>query len=268
MKLGLELPWQMKVQATAAARLYDNYEKYVDVGSSNMPRVRTYTKQFLTTSRYTLTDMTVSKANRLSENWYASAYAGYFEMMFGGVGAEVLYRQPGAPWGIGADYNKVRMRDFRQNMDFQDYRTNTGHLTGYWETPIEGIVTSLSVGRYLAGDRGKTLALSKIFNNGTTLTAYATKTNVPPEVFGEGSFDKGIALKIPFDAFLTSNSRYSAGWSWKPLVRDGGAILTRPVSLFSETSWLSPRVKAYSMAPAANENLAPDDHVQGYERKR
>jgi hypothetical protein len=268
LKLGLEMPWNLKASATASARLYDNYANFVDEGWSNMPRVRTYTKQFLTTSRYTLSDMTLSKTDRLAESWYWTGYVGYFETMFGGSGTEVLYRQPGARWGLGVDYNQVRMRDFHQNLQFQELRATTGHVTGYWETPLEGIVVSLSKGQYLAGDRGSTMTLTKIFNNGTALTAYATKTNVPAEVFGEGSFDKGIALKIPFDAFLTSHSRYSAGWSWKPLVRDGGAILTRPVSLFSETSWLSPTVKSHSMAPASNDNLAPDDHVQSYERKR
>ena len=193
---------------------------------------------------------------------------GYFETMYGGIGSEILYRQPGARWGVGADYNSVRMRDFHQNFDFQQYRANTGHVTGYWETPFEGVMTSLSVGQYLAGDKGYTASVSKTFHNGTTLVGYFTKTNVPPEVFGEGSFDKGIAIKIPFDAFLTSNSRYSAGWSWKPLVRDGGAILTRPVNLFSETGWLSPSVKSHKMAPASNENLAPDDHVYDSDRRR
>ena len=268
LKVGLELPWNLKASATGSARVYDNYNTFIDGGSSSMPRVRTHLKEFLTTSRYTLSDMTLSKTNRLSESWYATGYVGYFESMFGGVGSEVLYRQPGARWAVGADYNRVRMRDFHQDLNFQDLRATTGHVTGYWETPLEGIVTSLSVGQYLAGDRGATFSVTKNFNNGTALTAYATKTNVPAEVYGEGSFDKGIALKIPFDAFLTSNSRSNAAWTWKPLQRDGGAILIRPVSLFSETSWLSPTVKSHSMAPALNDDLAPDDHVQSYERKR
>jgi hypothetical protein len=107
-----------------------------------------------------------------------------------------------------------------------------------------------------------------VFRNGSSLSAYATKTNVPAAVFGEGSFDKGIAWTIPFDAFLTSSSRYSAGWSWKPLLRDGGARLTRPVNLFSDTGWLSPAAKAFSPARRANELVAPDDRVEDYQRQR
>jgi hypothetical protein len=266
--VALELPWNLKASATAKARVLDNYDTFIEGGNSKMPRVRTHLKDFLTTSRYTLGDMTLSKTNRLSENWYGTAYVGYFESMFGGVGSEVLYRQPGSRWAVGADYNQVRMRDFHQDLNFQDFKTTTGHVTAYWETPFEGIVTSLSVGQYLAGDRGATMSVTKKFNNGTALTAYATRTNVPADVYGEGSFDKGIALQIPFDAFLTSNSRSSAAWSWKPLLRDGGAILTRPVKLFEATSWLSPSVKSQSMAPASNENLAPDDHLERYQRKR
>ncbi len=268
MSLGLEMPWNTKLSGVLSARLFDNYDNFKDEGWSNMPRVRTYTKQFLTTSRVTLTSLSLSKTDRLAQNWYWTGYTGYFESMYGGVGTEVLYRRPASRWAVGVDYNKVRMRDFHQNFQFQELKADTGHITGYWETPIEGISTSLSYGQYLAGDRGMTLTLSKVFNNGTTISAYITKTNVPAEVFGEGSFDKGVAWVIPFDAFLTSHSRYSAGWAWKPLVRDGGARLIRPVNLFAETSWLSPKVKSRKAAPPPNDRVAPDDRVEDYLRLR
>jgi hypothetical protein len=73
---------------------------------------------------------------------------------------------------------------------------------------------------------------------------------------------------IPFDAFLTSSSRYSAGWSWKPLLRDGGAKVARPVNLFADTVWLSPNAKAHAPAKPDNESVAPDDRVEGYQRRR
>ena len=96
--------------------------------------------------------------------------------------------------------------------------------------------------------------------------AYATKTNVPAQVFGEGSFDKGIFWSIPFDAFLTSSSRSYAGFSWKPLTRDGGAKLIRPVNLFNDTVWLNPEVNRFVPAHPGNDNVAPDDRVEPYAR--
>jgi len=265
--MGLDMPQNVKANGTLRMRVSDNYEKFTP-GWSYMPQVRTHIAEYLKTSKFTIDSLTVSKTERLGSNWYATAYAGYFEMMFGGVGGEVLYRQPGSTWAVGLDVNQVKQRSFAQDFSYLDYKIKTGHLTGYWMTPFEGVHTSLSVGQYLAGDKGATLGISKVFRNGSSLSAYATKTNVPAAVFGEGSFDKGIAWTIPFDAFLTSSSRYSAGWSWKPLLRDGGARLTRPVNLFADTAWVSPVAKAYRPAPPPNERVAPDDRVEEYQRQR
>ena len=42
-----------------------------------------------------------------------------------------------------------------------------------------------------------TFSLSRTFNNGWEIGAYATLTDVKFSTFGEGSFDKGITLKAP-----------------------------------------------------------------------
>jgi len=112
------------------------------------------------------------------------------------------------------------------------------------------------------------LTVAKVFANGATMGAFATKTNVPAAVFGEGSFDKGIYWAIPFDAMLTSSSRYYANFTWKPLTRDGGAKVGRPVSLFNETAWLSPLANTYQPSPPNNDSVAPDDRLEPYQRKR
>jgi hypothetical protein len=260
--LSLELPWNLKTDGLLRMRIQDNYDQFTTPGWSYMQPVRTQVREYLRTSRVTLDNLSLSKSERLSENWYASAYAGLFESMFGGVGGEVLYRQPGSPWAVGVDVNRVRQRAFAQDFHFQDYQVNTGHVTGYWITPIEGVHASLNFGQYLAGDRGATLTLTKVFQNGSTISAYASKTNVPAAVFGEGSFDKGIVWTIPFDAFLTSSSRLTAGFSWKPLLRDGAAKVQRPVSLYNETVWLSPKAKSYRRAPPDNDTVPPDDRVE------
>lgn len=83
-----------------------------------------------------------------------------------------------------------------------------------------------------------------------TIGAWATKTNVSAAQFGEGSFDKGIYVSIPFDALLPRSSKFTANFAWAPLVRDGGAKLGRINPLFEMTSIRDP--KAFSFSP-------PDD---------
>jgi hypothetical protein len=65
--------------------------------------------------------------------------------------------------------------------------------------------------------------------------AYATRTNVSAQQFGEGSFDKGIYLSIPFDLMLPRSTVYRASFVWDPLIRDGGVRLGKLYSLYNLT---------------------------------
>ena len=56
------------------------------------------------------------------------------------------------------------------------------------------------------------------------------------ELVGEGRFDKGIYLSIPFDLMLPRSHVGSATILWQPLLRDGGARLNRRYTLYDLTS--------------------------------
>ncbi|MFX5839590.1 YjbH domain-containing protein, partial [Acinetobacter baumannii] len=64
---------------------------------------------------------------------------------------------------------------------------------------------------------------------------FATLTDVSREEFGEGSFDKGIYVSIPFDLMLLRSSRAKATMTWNPLTRDGGQMLSRSMQLYELT---------------------------------
>lgn len=216
------------VAGQANLRLLDTYEKFVsDVRESALPKVRTDLRQYVTTSRLTLPNLQLTHVRPLGGGHYASAYAGLLEPMFAGVGGEWLYRPWQDRWALGLDLNHVRQRGFHQNFALRDYRTTTGHASLYWDTGLQGLNVKLSVGRYLAGDVGATLDVRREFENGVSIGAWATKTNVSAADFGEGSFDKGIYVRLPFDLLLPKTLSGNADLRWNPLTRDGGARLGR-----------------------------------------
>lgn len=219
----------------ARARLLDNYDNFKYTAPSKLPRVRTHLREFLTTSELTLPLLQLTHVGRLGQDQFYSLYGGMLETMYGGVGGEWLYRPWGGRMALGADVNWVRQRGFEQDFSFRNYSTATGHVTLYWDTGVQDVLASVSIGKYLAGDVGLTLDLSRQFENGVRIGAYATKTDVSAEVFGEGSFDKGIYFDIPFDAFLTRSSGSIAHVLWQPLTRDGGAKLARAFPLINLT---------------------------------
>ena len=155
---------------------------------------------------------------------------GYLEEMFGGIGGEVLYRPFDKKYSIGLSVHKVKQRAFNQLFSFRDYSTTTGHLGIYYDLPYQ-LRSQLLIGKYLAGDKGATLDLSKRFKTGFTLGVFATKTNLSAQEFGEGSFDKGFYISVPTQLFYSDFRSGVISFGLHPLTKDGGAILNKHNSL-------------------------------------
>jgi hypothetical protein len=223
-------------QGSLNARLVDNYNHYRYTAPSNLPRVRTWIREYLSQERITLPLAQINQLNQWGDGIYSLAYAGALESMFAGVGAEILWRPLGERWALGADLNRLAQRDFDQRFSLRDYRVNSGHMTAYWDTRWLGVEAKVMAGQYLAGDRGATIEISRRFGNGARMGAWLTKTNVSSSAFGEGSFDKGVYVSIPFDAFLTAWSTQTASLVWQPLIRDGGARLNKAQNLWVITN--------------------------------
>ncbi|MDB5901882.1 MAG: putative protein of unknown function rane lipoprotein [Betaproteobacteria bacterium] len=247
------------IEGSARLRLVDNYDKFTVTGPSNLPRVRTFLREYLTTSNVTIPNLQITHVGRVGENNYYSMYGGYLEEMFAGAGGEWLYRPFASRLAFGVDVNAVRQREFEQHFGFRDYNTVTGHGTVYWDTGWNDVLAQVNVGRYLAKDIGATLQVSRVFRNGVTIGAFATRTNVSAEQFGEGSFDKGIYISVPFDALFTRSSNTYINTLWRPLTRDGGAMLSRSVQLYRTTGARSERTLWYAPGRVPDESLSAVD---------
>jgi len=217
-----------------SVNLFNNFDKFKYDSASNLPRVRTDLRQYITTSDVTMPALQLNQARKLDQDLYGMVYGGYLEPMYAGVGGELLYRPMGERWSVGADLNYVRQRDFDQGFGLRDYRTVTGHITSYTKLPFD-LDAAVSVGRYLARDWGTTIDISREFTNGVKFGGWVTRTTASAEEYGEGSFDKGIYISIPFDEIMSVSTMSRANIAWAPLTRDGGAMLHRQYSLHTMT---------------------------------
>lgn len=219
------------VGGAASLNLINNYDRFnykAPPNDSSLPRVRTWVREYVTSSDLLLTNLQLTRMDNPATDWYTQVYGGYLEMMYAGVGSEVLYRPFGERWALGLDVNYVKQRDWNDIMRTADYDVVTGHLTAYWEMPyVEGALAKISVGRYLAGDYGVTVDLSRRFDSGIIAGAFATKTDVSSKDYGEGSFTKGFYISIPFDLMFAEPTVKRGAVGWVPLTRDGGQMLQR-----------------------------------------
>lgn len=222
--------------------LANNYDKFNYTNpprDSALPRVRTRVREYVQNDVY-VNNMQANYFQYLGNNIYGQVYAGYLETMYGGAGAELMWRPVDSNWAFGVDANYVKQRDWRSAQDmmkFTDYSVKTGHFTAYW-TPwfAQDVLVKASVGQYLAGDKGGTLDISKHFDSGVVVGAYATITNVSAAQYGEGDFTKGVYISVPLDLFSIGATRSRAGIGWTPLTRDGGQKLGRKFELYNMTN--------------------------------
>ena len=231
---GLVLQHEAEIQFTRSLTLTSNLKFTVEdnfretltgPGSPFLPHVRTDLMEYLIQSDDYISRMQLDYFWSPKKEIYTKVSAGIYEMMYGGYGAEILYKPFNSNFMIGIEAYRVKKRDFDQKLNFLDYETTTGHVNFNYHFNELGIVANLSVGKYLAKDTGYTLDLSRITSSGFRAGIFFTRTNVSAEEFGEGSFDKGFYFKIPFNLFSKNYTRQSLDFKLRPLTRDGGAKL-------------------------------------------
>lgn len=174
----------------------------------------------------------------------ASAF-GYLEEMYAGLSGELLFRPFGKNWAVGIESALAFKRD---PYTFSALAPNgdhilTGFLNGYYEIPNTGTTIKASVGRFLAGDIGGTLAATNQFKNGVKLSADISLSNYSDkDVYGgDTNVYTGIHVSLPLGSpwFLPDGTDIVTNAA--PLGRDTAQRLDNPTNLYERTEPLSYR---------------------------
>jgi hypothetical protein len=191
---------------------------------SRLPRVRSDIARYAREGRTAIPTLYAERLWSPAPDWFARVSAGLLEPMFGGVSGEVLWRPQARGFALGLDMAWVAQRDYRQRLGTLGYSVATGHLSLYADLPVWNLGAVVRAGRYLAGDWGATLEVSRRFDSGIEVGGFATRTDVSARRFGEGSFDKGIFVRIPLQ-LLGPETPVVANAVIRPVIRDGGQRL-------------------------------------------
>ncbi len=220
----------LALYSSFGVNIYDTFNDFNNPSQSIIPRVRSDIQDYLSEGKNNIKRMQLEYFGSPYKDVFTRFDFGYLEEMFGGVGGEILYRPFQKKYSIGLSLHKVKQRAYNQLFSFREYSTTTGHLGIYYDLPYE-LRSQLLIGKYLAGDKGATLDLSRRFRSGFTLGVFATKTNLSAEEFGEGSFDKGFYISVPTYLFYPDFRSGTISFGLQPLTKDGGALLRKHNSL-------------------------------------
>jgi hypothetical protein len=191
---------------------------------SVLPRVRSEVARYAREGETSIPALYAERIWGLGPDLFARFTAGYLEPMFAGAAAEVLWRPQDRGLALGIDVAQVAQRDYDQRLGVLGYTVTTGHVSAYADLPWFNMYGVVRAGRYLAGDWGGTVELGRRFASGIEIGGFATLTDVPFSRFGEGSFDRGIYVRIPLD-ILGIETRAVTPVVVRGVTRDGGARL-------------------------------------------
>jgi len=215
----------LNLTGVAGFNIVNNFDQIKLQSNSTLPHVRSDIVKYLQQGKNGLINLEADYTWSPLPDVYHRMSAGIFEEMYGGVATELLYRPYGRSWAVALDVNRVKKRGFDEQFDFLPYTVTTGHATLYYKPGFYNLLFKISAGQYLAKDKGGTVDVSREFDSGVRIGVFATKTNVSAAQFGEGSFDKGFYISLPLDLFFAKSTRREAGFTFRPLTRDGGQMV-------------------------------------------
>jgi hypothetical protein len=164
--------------------------------------------------------------------------AGLLETGYAGLDAEIAVPLLKGRILAGLSGSLVKKRDtanpFKLNNDDFDDHYDTEFLNARLNLPEVEMALDVKAGKFLAGDKGARITLSKFFFNGVVLSAWYSLTDTSgfSDPYNNGYHDKGVAISIPLRMFLGRDSRTVYDYSLSPWTRDVAQDIRHRTSLF------------------------------------
>lgn len=204
------------------------------VDDGTFPIVRSDLISYLDQDNPVVDRMALSMTRAIGDNLFVKAQAGIMESQYSAVGAELLYMPSDTEWAVGGAFYYAKKRRAGSVFGSDDYDVATGHVTLYREFSKYAATAKLSAGRYLGGDWGTTLDLSREFDSGIKLGIYTTLTNADKNGVSGNNFVKGAYLKLPLNLFWGNERGEPFSFDFRKLLHDAGQKLNTGRSFYGQ----------------------------------
>lgn len=217
---------------------------YNNISSVNEPLmekpVRSDIPYFLGQKKIKVYNLSLNYFDNVFKNTFIGLSAGYNEMMFAGIGGDVLHFFGNGRFAVGVGGDYVIKRDYNKvlglkNYDFHDYYLNT-----YYHLKYPEVLINIKAGRFLAGDKGVRIEISRNVN-GFEVGFWYTKSSTGNFTGENRNYaDKGIFIRMPLRIFKLKDTNQVASYSLAPWTRDVGQLAGRPFDVYNKVKYKLP----------------------------
>lgn len=177
------------------------------------------------TKNLALSRLMFDQIYKMEHETYSRFSGGFLETEYAGFDGEIAKPINKGRFLVGLSGSIVKKREPDSAFGLQDGIKGKTYHTLFLNTrlniPEIDVFIDMKAGRFLGGDKGAKLTISK-FIHGVILYGWysATDTSVFRDSFNRGYHDKGIGITIPLMIFKGSDSRTAYNYSISPWTRD------------------------------------------------
>lgn len=205
---------------------------------SQIINVRTDLLQYFQSNSLHFEKIYIQKAWNMGAGFYSRLALGYFEVAYAGGAIEALYYPVCSNFAIGVEAALLKKRNYSGMGFTNEIRKYKKYcpkevpfpyalqyfIDLYYQNPRYLVDAKISIGQFLARDKGARFEAGRNFCNGVRLFFWYTLTNGNDMVNREVYFDKGIGFSIPLEFFSYKSSKKNLGYSMSAWLRDVGAV--------------------------------------------
>lgn len=192
---------------------------------------------FYMKEKVSLGRLMVDQINKFSGEIYTRFSLGFLEIQYAGLDFEIAKPILNGRVFLGINSSIVKKREIGSPFKIDTKKGKDYYTTGFFNirlnAPEKDIFLDLKMGRFLAGDIGTKIIVSK-FINGVIISAWYsfTDTSIFKDKLNSGYHDKGVSISIPIRLFEGTDSKTSYFYSLSPWTRDVAQDISHYNNLF------------------------------------
>jgi len=176
--------------------------------------------------------LSLSYIDSVFPNTFGAISIGYNELMFAGIGGDIIrfFGDGKFAIGIGGDY--VWKREPDKIFALKNWKYHDEYFSLYYVMEKPMVKFKIKAGRFLAGDKGVRFEISRIvhgFEVGFWYTYSDTSDFTGPN---KNYHDKGVFVSIPLRMFKFKDTKAIGYYALSPWTRDVGQLAGRPFDLY------------------------------------
>jgi hypothetical protein len=209
-----------------------------NISSVNKPLmakpVRSDIARFLGIKKPQVSVLSLSYINKIYKKTFIGISVGYNELMFAGIGGDILHFLGDGRFAVGLGGDYVYKRDPDKFLGIRNWKYHDEYVSLYYVMENPEMHFNLKAGRFLAGDKGVRIEVSRVVNGFEVGFWYTYSDTSNFTGANKNYHDKGIFIRIPLRYFSTTDTAVIGSYSLAPWTRDVGQLAGRPFDLYQE----------------------------------